>query len=231
MGWQSRKKVSEMKYLFIGAHTDDCELACGGTMAKLVEQGNKVLHIPVSICGRQDLADEAYDSSKVLGVEIWALNFTVRKIHDDAQALADYFHTFRNSWDVVFTHSIDDKHPDHRTVSEECRRIFNGNLITFISPWNGNENTNYYVEISPEHLEKKIAALSCYKSQAHRTYMNPDFIRAQAIYNGIKCGKQYAEGFTLVKGIDFVEVCSEFRKSREGTTKKVRSLNDIEKPE
>jgi LmbE family N-acetylglucosaminyl deacetylase len=68
-------------------------------------------------------------------------------------------------------------------------------------PFNGELLPNYFVEISEQHLEKKIQALACYKSQSHRAYMDPEFIRSQAIYNGIKCGKKYAEAFRIEKMI------------------------------
>jgi LmbE family N-acetylglucosaminyl deacetylase len=186
-----------MKYIFIGAHVDDCELSCGGTMAKLAEEGHKVQILSVSICGQQLLADECYQSSTILGAHVWALNFTTRGIKNDSQCLADYFYAFKNNYDVFFSHSISDRHPDHRTVAEESKRVFNGNLVTYLSPWNGEENANYFVEITKGQLDKKVQALACYHSQSHRQYMTEDFLRSQARYYGVKCGKEYAEAFRI----------------------------------
>jgi LmbE family N-acetylglucosaminyl deacetylase len=76
-------------------------------------------------------------------------------------------------------------------------RVWKKSIFTYLAPWNGNENPNYFVEITQQQLERKIEALACYRSQAHRPYMNADFIRAQARYNGIKCGKLYAEAFKI----------------------------------
>lgn len=164
----------------------------------------------MSWCGREDLKDECLASSKILGVHLSINNFLVRGFKNDSKQIADYFYHLKD-YDTIFTHSVHDKHPDHRTIAEESLRVFKGNLLTYLAPWNGNENPNYFVEISPTQLQKKIDAAKCYKSQAHRSYMNADFLRAQAVYNGIKAGVQYAEGFTLVKGIDFVQICTEFR--------------------
>lgn len=195
-----------MKALFIGAHTDD-EICFAGTMAKLSEAGNHVQFCAMSWCGRPDLKEECLASSKILGVHLWQNNFKVREFSEQRKEIADYFYSIRD-YDVVFTHSPDDKHPDHRTVGEESRRVFTRSLLTYLAPWNGNENPNYFVEISPGQLEKKIAAASCYTSQAHRKYMEPNFLSSQAVYNGIKANTRYAEGYTLVKGIDIVQICT-----------------------
>jgi N-acetylglucosamine malate deacetylase 1 len=199
-----------VKYLFIGSHADDVELSCGGTVAKLSEEGHNVTMCAMSCCGRPDLIDECSSSSKILGVHLLLNNFRVRRFSEERQKIADYFYSMRDDYDTVFTHSSEDRHPDHRTIGEESLRVFTGNLFTYIAPWNGEENANYFVELSPGQLQKKLEAIQCYKSQTHRKYMNPDFIRSWAIYNGIKAGYEYAEAFRLVKGINFADICGGF---------------------
>lgn len=187
------------KYLFVGAHCDD-ELCFGGMMLKLSEQGHEITYIPLSWCCKDDLIKECIESSKILKVsKIWIGDHDVRHFDDSRARIADYFSQLNGGYDFVFTHAVNDKHPDHRTVAEESLRCFTGNLFTYIGPWNGDENPNYFVELSESQLETKIKALECYKSQAHRAYMHPDFIRAQARYNGIRCGKLYSEGFKVVR--------------------------------
>lgn len=199
MGRQSGEEIREMKkYLFIGAHVDDAELSCGGTISKLVEEGHSVSLAPVADCG---LLEELKEATKVLGVEHFCLCWRKGFIGNE-QNIADELYSIRDSYDFVFTHSPLCKHSDHKVIGEQSLRIFNGSILTYLQAWNGNENPNYFVEISTSHLEKKLQALACYKSQAHRTYMNPDFIRAQAIYNGIKCGKRYAEAFRIERLIN-----------------------------
>lgn len=133
-------------------------------------------------------------SASVLNIELSIAEFKVREFHLQRKEIADYLYSLRRV-DFVFTHSGKDKHLDHRTLGEESLRVFNCNLITYLSPWNGQFNENYFSVISEEELENKIKALSCYNSQNHRAYMDHNFIRAQATYNGIKCGKPYAEAF------------------------------------
>lgn len=196
MGWKPGEEIREMKYLFIGAHSDE-EVCFAGTMIKLLNDRHQVDYMVFDYGTSND--KEFVDSCNLIGCCVHLMDDTPRK---DPQYIADWIYGLRIQYDIIFTHSINDRHPLHRIVAEETLRVVNGNLFTYVGPWNANENPNYFIELSEEHLEKKIAALSCYKSQSHRPYMNPDFIRSQAIYNGIKCGKRYAEAFRIEKLIN-----------------------------
>lgn len=175
-----------MKALFIGGHVDE-ELCFAGTLRTY-----KKPHYIVVSNGTSN-HDEFSASCNMLGC-----SFEVSQTADP-QRLADFFYSIRNNYDIVFTHSVNDRHPIHKMVAEASLRIFNQSLITYIGPWNGEEQANYFVELDRGDLEDKIQILSSYQSQAHRTYMQPDFIRSWARYNGIKCGKLYAEGFKVVR--------------------------------
>lgn len=191
-----------IRYLFISSHCDDAMLSCGGTMLKLAEESHLVSHLSISNCNNWDLVEEFTMSNKTLGVPGYCHQFRVRKFHEERSDITKLLYACIPNYDFIITHSSIDRHTDHKTVAEESLRVFNCSMITYVGPWNGLEESNYFIELSEEHLEKKIAALSCYKSQSHRPYMNPDFIRSQAIYNGIKCGKRYAEAFRIEKLIN-----------------------------
>jgi LmbE family N-acetylglucosaminyl deacetylase len=180
-----------MKYLFIGAHTDE-ELCFAGTMIKLLADRHQVDYMAFDYGTSND--EEFANSCNLIGCCVHLMDETPST---EPQYIADWIYPLQIRYDFIFTHSIYDRHPLHRTVAEQSIRVVNGSLATYIGPWNGNEDANYFVELSEEHLEKKIQALACYKSQSHRAYMNPDFIRSWAVYNGIKCGKKYAEGFKV----------------------------------
>lgn len=181
------------KYLFLGGHTDE-ELCFAGTILKLIEKKHEIDYWAFHP-GFTDLK-EFFLSMEILGCNGDVLN------QDTLRNAGDFLYRIREKYDIVFTHSVIDRHPMHKMVGEESLRIFNQSLITYIGPWNGNEAPNYFVEISEEHLQKKIQALACYKSQAHRPYMNPDFIRSWAVYNGIKAGCKYAESFRIIRKLE-----------------------------
>lgn len=174
-----------MKALFLGGHTDE-ELCFAGTMQKYKS------HYIVFDTGTAQV-NEFINSAKALGCSF--------EISDtkDPQYVADFLYGIRDEYDIVFTHSITDRHPLHRMIAEQSLRVFNQSLLTYIGPWNGNEDSNYFSEITIGQLNKKVAAVMCYDTQSHRDYMQPEFIRSWARYNGIKCGKLYAEGFKVVR--------------------------------
>lgn len=183
------------KYLFIGAHTDE-ELCFAGTVIKFRERGDDVETLFLSSCEDYSLKMECCASGELLGVQPMIYNLPVRLFRERKTYITDKLHELRY-FEFVFTHSVTDKHPDHRTVAEESLRVFNRNVITYIGPWNGDEEPNYFVSLTEQQLDKKIEALTSYRSQAHRAYMNPDFIRSWAVYNGIKAGCKFAEGFKI----------------------------------
>jgi N-acetylglucosamine malate deacetylase 1 len=190
-----------MKVLFVGAHTDE-EICFAGA----IQHYSNRFYVAFSTCGLPELSNEFRESCDILDINSVASTLTVRKF--DRQAIADFLYDHQKKFDCLFTHSIDDVHPDHKIVAEESIRVWRKRLITYLAPWNGNEDPNYFIEITEQQLEKKILALKSYRSQSHRHYMNEDFIRSWARYNGGKIGKLYAEGFKLVRGIDFADICS-----------------------
>jgi N-acetylglucosamine malate deacetylase 1 len=187
------------RYLFLSAHCDDHEISCGGTIQKLKEQGHDVFCQALSWCNNTYLQDEFDNSHDVLGIPA-----TDRRVYEhevrkfNPQLVGDFFYNIRDYYDYVFTHSVNDRHDDHRIVGEQARRVLNCNLITFMSPYNGDLCPNYFVDLDMDHIQTKIKAIHCYKSQMHRKYMTHDAIVCQSIANGIRSGSlKHAEAFKV----------------------------------
>ena len=193
-----------MKYLFISSHVDDSDLACGATMADLIERGHEIHVLTLStVYEGVDLLSEWVDSMKVLGVHsTFAMGFKTRHFHESYDEILQSLFSFKG-YDFIFAPSAEDFHSDHSTVGRACERVFkNDNLITYQHPWNSRElKYNYFVQLEKRHIDKKIEALACYKSQAHRNYMNPDYILANAVNTGAMVGLKYAECFNVVNMI------------------------------
>lgn len=193
-----------MTHLFIFSHVDDCELSCGGLITKLVSKGEHVKVIAMSHKYEGvDLKNEFMKSMDVLMVRDRQLfGIEARRFNAFENSVADIVYERVQGYDYVYTHDTSDRHTDHSVLATQVKRIYSGSLITSVFPWNGNEDPNYFVEISEAQLENKIAALKCYKSQSHRPYMDEEFIRSWARYNGVKCGKLYAEAFKIERLIN-----------------------------
>ena len=176
-----------MKYLFIGSHTDDIELGCAGTIAKLVEQGHEITCYTFSCCENINLIEEHSRSMNVLGVKTFVINtYRNRTMPFHRQKMLDDLHDFKMTYypDYVFTHDPNDSHQDHSAVALETIRAFkHSNIITYQLPWNSIEmSPNYFVGLDRRHINKKIEALKEYKSQSHRHYMFEEVIETNCTY-------------------------------------------------
>ena len=202
------------KILVISPHTDDGELGCGGTIAKLIEEGNEVEYVALSCCEksvppqypRDILSREVKAATKILGIKTPILfSFEVREFPKLRQEILDALIRLRNKIqpDIVFTPSRFDTHQDHKTTVEETIRAFKQcTILGYEQPWNNiTFNTLAFVPLMEEHVNKKIDALNCYETQKERSYLNPDFVRGLALTRGTQIEEKYAEAFEVIKWI------------------------------
>lgn len=193
-----------MNILCLSPHTDDCEMGCGGTIAKLVEQGNKIKVVNFSyLFNKGNLAPEAVASSKILGVNFEFINLDVRRFNEKRQEILDSMIFFKKEFqpDLVFLPSSFDIHQDHRVIYEEGVRAFkNCKMLGYEVPWNNFsfEHSTFSV-LEERHLQKKIEAVGKYVSQKDRKYTNPEFIKSLAIVRGVQVGAEYAECFQTIR--------------------------------
>jgi len=192
-----------MKYLFISAHCDDESLCCGGYIAREIELGHEVTILCLSQnYNGVNLRHEWLDSMKVLKPDDFEIrDFKTRDFVLYRQQILQLLHDYsKSNYDFVITHSANDFHQDHKVVGEESLRAFkNTNLITFVAEWNQRtQRKNYFVELTESNLNKKIEAVKCYKSQSEKTYTNPDYIRANAVNNGVIANVKFAEAYEVI---------------------------------
>lgn len=169
-----------MKVLAIGAHYDDVELGCGGTLHKLIQGGAEVMYLGLSSCYKPELISECQLACKVLGIQTLELfNYPVRRFHEHRQEILDTLIKFRDKFqpDIVYTHSSNDLHQDHKVVFEESFRAFkNYTLFGYNFQWNQNVSLDHLcVTID---IEKKVEAISKYESQASREPFQKGYIQA-----------------------------------------------------
>lgn len=129
----------ENRVLTVGAHPDDLEVLCGGTLAKFSQRGDQVImaiatdggaghmHIPP-----QELAEirrqEAGKASELIGAQLIWLGFRDELIFEDIDTRLRFVDLIRVAKpDVILTHDPGDYHPDHRVVS---RLIFDASFLS-----------------------------------------------------------------------------------------------------
>ena len=200
--------------LVLAPHTDDGEFGCGGTMARLVEQGAEVRYVAFSIATKSlpegfppdTLAREVRAATAVLGVPEESLtvhDFEVRTFPDHRQEILELLIGLWEKWrpDVVFQPSLHDVHQDHQVVAAEGLRAFKRTTVLgYEIPWNNFDFTyQAYLALEKGHVEKKVAALAEYASQQHRRYADPDYVWNLARAHGINVNREYAECFQVYR--------------------------------
>lgn len=193
-----------MKYLFLSPHPDDVELACGATIARLVEEKNEIFIAVFSDC---DISlQEMYRAHESLGAKTLYFSYTRRTFDKHRQKILDDLIGIRNKFqfDVVFLPDQSDIHQDHQVIGMEGLRCFKNtaDIISYAHLHNQFRGShNLYYEISYRHIEAKLMALNYYLSQRERSYFSKDAIISQLKSNGIQGGVDYAEIFKIIKQI------------------------------
>lgn len=208
--------IKNKKILILAPHTDDAEFGCGGTMAKLIEDGNEVYCAAFSACEQSVLPQFPSDiliteikaATKSLGLpaeNLILFDYQVRTFNFNRQNILEDLIVLRNKIqpDIIFMPSENDIHQDHYTISQEGLRAFKFcTIFCYEMPWNNlTFNTSSFVVLEERHIEKKILALGEYKSQAHRNYANADFVRSLARVRGEQISVRYAETFDVIRWI------------------------------
>ena len=202
--------------LILAPHTDDGELGCGGTIAKLIAAGVDVHYAAFSTADQSvpskfpsdQLKIEVREATASLGIpaaHLHVYNFEVRKLNYVRQELLEELILLRDKVmpDLVFLPSSKDIHQDHLTVYQEGIRAFKfSSILGYELIWNNlSFSTDCFIHISTEDLDKKVQALAAYKTQHGKGYMDPDFIRSLAKVRGTQIGTDYAEAFEMIRWI------------------------------
>ena len=209
-------KLNFKRALVLAPHTDDGEFGCGGTIAKMIEEGTEVFLVAFSSCEKSVpegyknnvLVDELKNATAVLGIpkeNVILLNYEVRIFPELRQEILQDIIDLRIKLnpDIVFMPSLDDIHQDHLTIAQEGLRAFKFcTILTYEMPWNNLAfSTSSFVKLDERHIQKKIDTLKEYHSQSHRPYSNEEFIRSLARTRGVQINTKYAETFNVLRWI------------------------------
>ena len=200
---------SGKRVLFLGAHPDDIELGCGALLHHIVQQ-TQVLCVTLSDNQRnpdlQKVKSEHFESMAVLGVpqeKIVLGPFTTRVFPDTRQEILEYFLKLRKDFnpDLIFTHSRQDVHQDHNTMTEEALRAFRGITVLGFDVVRSSYGffPHFLVEVTEEDVNKKIKALSKYETYRDRYYFNSELTRSIMVRHGALAECPFAEGFDILR--------------------------------
>jgi LmbE family N-acetylglucosaminyl deacetylase len=199
-----------MHILAIGAHPDDVEFGCGGTLIKYARQGHEVfLLVMTDGSGGGDGAirhREQEESTRILRASklFWA-GYPDTAIPLDRALIQRLESVIREVQpDFIFVHYHDDTHQDHRhlATSTITATRYTRNVLFYEGPTTQNFAPSVFVDVDNV-LEDKIAGLRAHTSQVSKTNIEGlsilDVARASAHFRGIQGRVRNAEGFVPLR--------------------------------
>ncbi len=206
-----------MKILAIGAHFDDVELACGGTIARHARSGDEVIIYVVTNSGYTGYSHEvirkaetAYaegeKASRILGASAMICGgFPTNDLRFDDRLVCSIIKIVEEeAIDMIYTHWVDDIHMDHQNVARAT--LTAGRHVPRMFMYRSNYydtnkffRGNFYVDIT-ETIEVKKQAIKAHESEYKRIGEKwLRFFLNQNQNDGQKIGVEYAECFEVVK--------------------------------
>ena len=197
------------RVLFLGAHPDDIEIGCGALIHNIVQKTD-ILCVTLSDNQKNPdlkrVRDEHFASMKALGVsgeKIIFGPFVTRVFPDSRQDILEYFLKLRADFkpDLIFTHSKQDVHQDHNTMTDEALRAFRGITVLGFDVVRSSYGffPHFLVEVTEEDVNKKIEALSKYDTYRDRYYFNSELTRSIMVRHGALAECPFAEGFDILR--------------------------------
>ena len=200
-----------MNILAIGAHPDDIEVGCGGTLAKYARSGHEIYLLVMtegSMGGKADVRKkEQARSAKLLKPRemIWGgyrdtllTPHMNRMVHDIETVLKKIVPDF------IFVHYEDDTHQDHRALAKATVSAtrYVRNVIFYEGPTTQNFAPTLFVDIR-ETIDEKISMLLAHRSQVRKTNIEglsiTDIVRSTAVFRGIQGRVPFAEAFVPLR--------------------------------
>jgi two-component system, NtrC family, response regulator HydG len=193
--------------LAIGAHPDDVEIGAGGTLLAHSAIGDIVAILTLSrgARGGDELqrVREAQEAAAIIGARLFLDDLDDTAIPEGGAAIDAIGQVIAEVQPtIVYTHSINDVHQDHRNTHRAamvaCRRV--SALYCFQSP---SATIDYhptrFVPVD-DYMARKLKVIGIFGSQAGiRDYLDPDLITATARYWARYCGSVHAEPFEVIR--------------------------------
>jgi LmbE family N-acetylglucosaminyl deacetylase len=194
------------RILCLGAHSDDIEIGAGGTLAKLIaaRPDLSIRWVVFSAPGKR--TEEAQNSANA-----YLANVPDKQVHigtfresffpSEWPKIKEWFEEIRKSFDpdIVFTHFRDDRHQDHRVLSDMAWNTFrNHQILEYEIPkYDGDLGIpNVFVELDePQAKDKARLLMQHFGTQHNKHWFSEDLFLSMLRIRGIESGTRYAEAF------------------------------------
>jgi LmbE family N-acetylglucosaminyl deacetylase len=195
-----------LKVLCLGAHPDDVEIGCGGTLLELATRGETTVSTVVLTA-----TPERRREAETAGVHFFPNgNVTVLGLPDSR--LPEHWGATKTALenlsqlhqpDVLFVPRIDDAHQDHRLVGQLASTVWRDALILHyeIPKWDADlVPPTHYIAVSEDNARRKVELLNLsFPSQCHRDWWDDELFLGLMRLRGIESRTRYAEAFFAAK--------------------------------
>jgi LmbE family N-acetylglucosaminyl deacetylase len=208
-----RHDESPLTILCFGAHSDDIEIGCGGTLLQIISRNNKLKIVWVVLSAQAERSNEAQKSAEIFVAGSDA-NVIIRNYRDGylpycGSRIKEIFEELNSMFcpDLIFTHWQGDAHQDHRFVSELTWNTFRDHLILEyeIPKYDGDMGRpNIYVSLDKHIYQKKVDSLcDVFQTQQSKSWFDRQTFLSLMKLRGVESRSPsgYAEGFYARKAI------------------------------
>ena len=176
------------RVLCLGAHSDDIEIGCGGTVVRMIEQSKSIEFYWLVLCANPERTMEARRSANALLAQARKKTIVVKPFRDGflpylGPPVKECFEELKKVFrpDVIFTHCRHDLHQDHRLVCELTWNTFRDHFILEyeVPKYDADlRSPNFFVPLSDAQARKKVNNLMRYFT----TQRNKRWFREELFY-------------------------------------------------
>ena len=204
----TRKSTSDLKLLCLGAHSDDIEIGCGGTVLRLLEENPAAEVCWVVLGAVGERKTEATQSAQLFLAGTQRKDIIIREFRDGyfpyvGAEIKNFFEELKRKYspDLILTHYREDLHQDHRLVSELTWNTFRNHLILEyeIVKYDGDLGApNFFVHLTEALARRKIQTLlRTFRSQLEKSWFTEDAFSSILRLRGLESNApdKYAVGY------------------------------------
>ena len=195
-----------IKVLCLGAHCDDIEIGMGGTLLKLFQEYKIEQFTWIVFASNEIRKNEAQKSAEQFLKNIANKKIVINSYRDgflpyQGAEIKEYLEEIKNeiSPDIVFTHYRNDRHQDHRLISDLAWNTWRNNLILEyeIPKYDGDLGIpNFYVSLNEEYIIiKNKILIESFQSQRTKHWFDDATFSALPRLRGMEAATLYAEAF------------------------------------
>jgi LmbE family N-acetylglucosaminyl deacetylase len=202
--------MNKMNILAIGAHPDDIEFGCGGSLIKYAGWGHHLFLLVMTEGGlgapKRVRKAEQLDAQEILGIQriFWG-NYEDTYLEVNKDVINQVENVIAEiKPDFIFCHFPDDTHQDHRHLAQvviSATRYIR-NVLFYEGPTTQNFDPQIFIDIS-DTLDRKIKALEAHHSQIEKTNIEDltilELARSTANFRGTQGRVKFAEAFRALR--------------------------------